>query len=199
MSKANYVRGRSTDALLNMSMSEFASLSKTQLRQVVSRLADTANKRIKRLQGAGVESIAARQAAQSGGKFTTRGKGLDELRAEYLRERDFLQSPTSTIKGAREVEREAVKNLKDIYGDDLRGVNIRQMLNDFYKLQEYDEEYQAQKLRYGFLYDQPIEQYGEQEKRDIKRLSRRLIELLNRSVAPGGVSYDGVSQWFDIE
>lgn len=199
MSRNSFVKGRSTDSLLNMTMREFANLSKTQLRQVVSRLADTANKRVKRLQSSNVESLAARQVAQSGGKFSTRGKDLDELRAEYLRERDFLKSPTSTVKGAREVEREAVTAIKNIYGDDLRGVNIRELLNDYYNLQDYDEDYQAQKLRYGHLYEQPIEAYSEDEKRDIKRLSRRLIELLNRNLAPGGNSYDGVSQWFDIE
>lgn len=199
MSSKSYIKGRSTDSLLNMSMREFAGLSKTQLRQVVSRLADTANKRVKRLQGAGVESLAARQVSQSGGKFSTRGKGIDELRAEYLREKSFLSSPTSTVKGARETEKEAINAMMNIYGDDLRGVDVRKLLNDYYKLQDYDEEYQAQKLRYGFLYDEPVEQYGEQEKRDIKRLSRRLIELLNRNLAPGGTSYDGVSQWFDIE
>lgn len=180
-------------------MREFAGLTKTQLRQVVSRLADTANKRVKRLQGAKVESLAARQVSQSGGKFSTRGKGLDELRAEYLREKSFLTSPTSTVKGAKSVESEAIKAMRDIYGEDLRGVDLRKLLNDFYKLQDYDEEFQAQKLRYGFLYDEPVETYGEEEKRDIKRLSRRLIDLLNRNLAPGGNSYDGVSQWFDIE
>lgn len=200
MSRNSFVKGRSTDSLLNMTMREFANLSKTQLRQVVSRLADTANKRVKRLQSSNVESLAARQVAQSGGKFSTRGKDLDELRAEYLRERDFLRSPTSTVKGAREVEREAVTAIKNIYGDDLKGVNVRELLNDYYKLQDYDEEYQAQKLRYGHLYEKkPVEAYSEDEKRDIKRLSRRLIELLNRNLAPGGNSYDGVSQWFDIE
>ena len=199
MSNKSFIKGRSTNSLLNMSMREFAGLTKTQLRQVVSRLADTANKRVKRLQGAKVESLAARQVSQSGGKFSTRGKGLDELRAEYLREKSFLTSPTSTVKGAKSVESEAIKAMRDIYGEDLRGVDLRKLLNDFYKLQDYDEEFQAQKLRYGFLYDEPVETYGEEEKRDIKRLSRRLIDLLNRNLAPGGNSYDGVSQWFDIE
>ena len=199
MSSKSFVKGRSSKSLLNMSMREFAGLTKTQLRQVVSRLADTANKRTKQLQKSGVESLAARQVSQSGGKFSSRGKGIDELRAEYLREKFFLTSPTSTVKGAREVEKDAISAMMDIYGEDLRGVDVRKLLNDFYKLQDYDEEYQAQKLRYGFLYDEPAEHYGEQEKRDIKRLSRRLIELLNRNLAPGGNSYDGVSQWFPIE
>jgi hypothetical protein len=44
-----------------------------------------------------------------------------------------------------------------------------------------------------------MEEYTEGEKEDIKRLSRRLVSLLNRNLAPGGKSYDGVSQWFDVD
>lgn len=199
MSSRSFVKGRSTDSLLNMSLREFAGLNKTQLRQVVSRLSDTANKRFNRVVGSKYESLAARQVMESGGKFSTRGKGIEELQAEYMRVRDFLKSPTSTIKGARAAENEAITTIKDIYGEDLTGVDIRSLIDSYYKLQNYDEEYQAQKLRYGFLYDKPVEVYGEQEKRDIRRLSRRLIEVLNKNLAPGGNGYDGVSQWFDIE
>ena len=200
MSRASYVRGRSTASLLDMSIGEFANLSKMQLRQVVSRLSDTANKRFRSLTKSGVESLALREAEESGGKFSTRGKGLDELRAEYLRVKDFLSARTSTVRGARSVQNEAIQDLKNIYGDDLRGVDIRQLLNDFYKLQNYDEEYQAQKLRYGYLLDgNKMEEYSEGEKDDIRRLSRRLVSLLNRNLAPGGKSYDGVSQWFDVD
>ena len=199
MSRRSYVKGKSTDSLLNMSLREFAGLGKTQLRQVVSRLADTANKRFARVVGSKYESFAARQVIESGGKFTTRGKGLEELQAEYMRVRDFLKSPTSTIKGARAAENEAIKTMREIYGDDLTGVDIRSLIDNYYKLQDYDEDYQSQKLRYGYLYDKPVEVYGEQEKRDVKRLSRRLIEILNQNLAPGGNNYDGVSQWFDIE
>lgn len=199
MNRRNFAKGKSTDSLLNISLREFAGLTKTQLRQVVSRIADTANKRLARVLGSKYESLAARQAMESGGKFSTRGKDLEELRAEYMRVRDFLKSPTSTIKGARAAENEAIQTMKDIYGDDLTGVDIRSLIDNYYKLQDYDEEYQAQKLRYGYLYDKPVEVYGEQEKRDVKRLSRRLIEILNNNLAPGGNNYDGVSQWFDIE
>ena len=199
LSRKSFVKGRSTDSLLNMSLREFAGLAKTQLRQVVSRLADTANKRFARVSGSKYESLAARQVVESGGKFSTRGKGLEELQAEYMRVRDFLKSPTSTIKGARAAENEAIKTIKDIYGDDLTGVDIRSLIDDYYKLQNYDEEYQAQRLRYGFLYDKPVEQYVGEEKYDIKRLSRRLIAILNKNLAPGGNGYDGVSQWFDID
>ena len=200
MSRASYVRGRSTASLLDLSIGEFANLTKTQLRQVVSRLSDTANKRMRSLIKSGVESFALREAEASGGKFSTRGKGLDELRAEYLRVKDFLIDRTSTVKGARAVQSDAIINLRDIYGDELQGVNIRKLLDDFYNLQKYDEEYQAQKLRYGHLLNEnKMEEYSEGEKDDIRRLSRRLISLLNRNLAPGGKNYDGVSQWFDVD
>lgn len=196
MSK-NRFAGKSISDIYSMSLRDFSQLNRSELRQAVSRLSSAANKRLKRLSESGVESLSARTVEQSGGKFSTRGKGLDELRAEFMRVKDFLKSSTSTVKGARQAERDAIQAVKDIYGEDLAGRDIRKMLDDFYKLQEYDEEYQAQKLRYGHLIDENNE-YTTEEKEDIRRLSRRLIDVFNRNLAPGGMSYDGVSQWFDI-
>lgn len=200
MSRASYVRGRSTASLLDMSIGEFSHLDKTQLRQVVSRLSDTANKRMQSLQKIEVLSKALRDSEKSGGKFSTRGRGLDELRAEYMRVRDFLNDRSSTVRGAKAVEKEIIKKITDIYGDDLQGVNVKKLLSDFFDLQDYDEEYQAQKMRYGHLIDtNNLEAYNEGELNDIRRLSRRLTSLINRELAPGGKSYDGVSQWFDVD
>mgnify|MGYP003302333208 CR=1 FL=1 len=200
MSRASYVRGRSTASLLDMSIGEFSRLNKTQLRQVVSRLSDTANKRMQSLQKTGVLSKALRDAEKSGGKFSTRGKGLDELRAEYMRVRDFLNDRSSTVRGAKAVEKDIIKKITDIYGEDLKGVDVRKLLSDFFDLQDYDEEFQAQKMRYGHLIDTTnMEAYNEGELNDIRRLSRRLTSLINRELAPGGKSYDGVSQWFDVD
>lgn len=200
MSKTSYVRGRSTASLLDMSIGEFSRLNKTQLRQVVSRLSDTANKRMQSLQKTGVLSKALRDAEKSGGKFSTRGKGLDELRAEYMRVRDFLNDRSSTVRGAKAVEKDIIKKITDIYGEDLKGVDVRKLLSDFFDLQDYDEEYQAQKMRYGHMIDtNNMEAYNEGELNDIRRLSRRLTSLINRELAPGGKSYDGVSQWFDVD
>lgn len=200
MNRRSYVKGRSTASLLDMSIGEFSQLNKTQLRQVVSRLSDTANKRMQSLQKTEVLSKALRDAEKSGGKFSTRGKGLDELRAEYMRVRDFLNDRSSTVRGAKAVEKEIIKKITDIYGDDLQGVNVKKLLSDFFDLQDYDEEYQAQKMRYGHLIDtNNLEAYNEGELNDIRRLSRRLTSLINRELAPGGKSYDGVSQWFDVD
>jgi len=200
LNRRSYVKGRSTASLLDMSIGEFSQLNKTQLRQVVSRLSDTANKRMQSLQKTEVLSKALRDAEKSGGKFSTRGKGLDELRAEYMRVRDFLNDRSSTVRGAKAVEKEIIKKITDIYGDDLQGVNVKKLLSDFFDLQDYDEEYQAQKMRYGHLIDtNNLEAYNEGELNDIRRLSRRLTSLINRELAPGGKSYDGVSQWFDVD
>lgn len=197
MSK-NRFSGKSISEIYSMSLRDFSQLNKSELRQAVSRLSSAANKRLKRLAESSVESLSARTIEQSGGKFSTRGKGLDELRAEFMRVKDFLKSPTSTVKGARQAEKDAIQAVKDIYGEDLAGRDIKKMLDDFYKLQDYDEEYQAQKLRYGHLLDENVNEYSTEELEDMRRLSRRLIDVFNRNLAPGGMSYDGVSQWFDI-
>lgn len=79
-------------------------LSRKELAPIVSRLAAAANKRIKRLEDKGMRTLAYQSVMESGGKFSVKGKNLNELRAEYMRAKLFLESKTSTIKGAKEVE-----------------------------------------------------------------------------------------------
>lgn len=198
MSKKSVFSGRSISSIVGMSFSEFAQLSKTELRQAVSRLASAANKRLKRLTSSGVVSQALYDVTESGGKFTTKGKGLDELRAEFSRVRDFLESPSSTVKGAKEIEKNIAKDVKSIFGVDFSPTQIRDIINDYIKTQNYDSKYQAQRLRYAKLYSKPIEVYSTDEKEDIKNISEQIVGLFERRLTPEGLHYDGVSQWFDV-
>ena len=63
-----------------MDIDEFAHLSKTELRQAVSKLASAANKRLKRMSQSELVSPAYIEAIDSGGKFSTRGKSELELK-----------------------------------------------------------------------------------------------------------------------
>lgn len=199
MSKRSYFRGRSTSSILNMGIDEFVDLSKSQLREAVSRIADTANKRMKSLQKAGLPSAALREAQTYGGRFTTRGKGLDELRAEFLRAKDFINAPSSTVKGARSILKQAEKAVKDIYGEDIpNNIDIQRLIDDYNNLQNEDVDYIAQKLRYGHLYDSDPAVMSDNQKSAVVDLSHRIAQLLERRLGPGGMDYDGVSQWFDL-
>lgn len=85
--------------LLKLSSEEISQLSEAQMRGIVEKLADVANKRIKRLKEAGFDELspALRMREQSGkSKFKIeKGMKLSELKTEYIKARTFL-SPTGT-------------------------------------------------------------------------------------------------------
>lgn len=83
-----------------------------ELRKETSRLASTANKRLQRLENAGLESSPAYQKwiAEGGQKFSVRGKSINEVQAEMARLRKFLDSKTSTIRGINATLKEMAAN-----------------------------------------------------------------------------------------
>lgn len=107
------VSGLSVKDILNMSIEKFNSLKLPDLRKVVGRLVSAGNKRLRTFERTGETSPATRYVEKSGGKFSTKGKTLNELRAEFARIRNFFSSSTSTVKGARQVRSETIKRLKE--------------------------------------------------------------------------------------
>lgn len=105
------VKGKNVEELSNLSLGEFSSLTRKELAKVVSRLSSTANKRIKRLEKNDINSPAYRSVESSGGRFSTRGKSLNELRSEYMRVTGFLKSKTSTVKGYKKVRKDLLQRL----------------------------------------------------------------------------------------
>ena len=119
-----------TKELLNLSSFEISKMKKTELRKVVQTLASTANKRLKRLGAKGISTPSSRQALQTG-KFSTKNKNINQLRAEYIRAKKFLQSKTSTITGFKKFQKEVKANLAQ------KGINIStDNLNDVFKVYE---------------------------------------------------------------
>lgn len=90
-----------TDEILQMSIGELKALDIKSLKKLVSRVADTANKRAERLANKGWLTSANRQLADSGGKISVKGKSTQtQLLRELTRARSYLAMKTSTIKGA---------------------------------------------------------------------------------------------------
>lgn len=95
-------------------------LTESQLRKEVQQLADAANKRAKRMQNADMWSPAEKGRERSGaGMFSTRGKNYNQLQAEFKRAKQYLESKTSTIAGAKEFR----QNVLDATNERL-GVNM---------------------------------------------------------------------------
>ena len=96
--------------LLNLSAETLNKMTRNELSKVVSQLGSTANKRMKRFEESGINSGVYSQTKKAG-KFSARGKTLNQLRNEYIREKQFLESKTSTIRGYRAVKKNFEENV----------------------------------------------------------------------------------------
>lgn len=106
------VSGMSINDIMNMGIKQFNKLTEPELRKVVGRLVSASNKRIRRMESSGIETPALRKVNKSGGVFSVKDKNLNQLRSEFSRAKSFLQSPTSSIKGYKEVQKKTVEGLK---------------------------------------------------------------------------------------
>lgn len=77
-------------------------MNEKELKKSVQELQKVVNKRydtLKKYNSPAYESL-----KESGGKIATKGKGLNQLRNEFKRARNFLQSKTSTVSGYFELQ-----------------------------------------------------------------------------------------------
>lgn len=99
------VSGLSTQDIVNLDANTINKLSRADLSKLTSRLVSSANKRLRRLEKTGNESLAYQSAMSSGGVFSTKGKNVNELRKEFARASKFIEQKTSTVKGARDYDK----------------------------------------------------------------------------------------------
>lgn len=99
-------KGKSIGEIADMSIEELNAMDRGTLAKAVSRLSSAANKRIKRIKEQGLETPATKSVDKSGGKFSTRGKSLNQLRSEFIRAKRFLANKTSTVKGYKAFKKE---------------------------------------------------------------------------------------------
>ena len=99
-------KGKTTKEISESSISDVNSWDRRTAARAVRRLADTANKRIKQFQDAGIEPPAYLMVMKSGGKFTIRGIDVNQLRSEFIRARNFLNMKTSTKRGYEKVKKD---------------------------------------------------------------------------------------------
>lgn len=106
----------------------------------MSRLASVANKRLARLENAGLENSPAYKKWVEDGqlKFGVKGKSHNELQRELSRLKNFITSETSTIRGVNSVLREMASNTGIKYKnlDDLRS-----KADKFFELSSKVEQY----------------------------------------------------------
>lgn len=93
------IKGISTSQILSMPMSQFEKYTPQQQREIVSKLASAANKRLSTFQRKGIVNPATLRMEMSGGKASVRGKTGEALKNELFRTKQFLKSDFSTQTG----------------------------------------------------------------------------------------------------
>lgn len=193
------VSGKSVQDILNMDINTFNKLNMSDLRKVVGRLVSAGNKRLRSFERAGESSPATRHIAKSGGAFSTKGKDLNALRAEYSRAKNFLQSKTGTRKGWKQMKKETIQGLKK------RGVEVTEsQFNDFWKayedLKEMSPEVANRGLKYSVLKD--VADMVTDTDKSADEIATALHENLSQiyeEQAGLNNGVDGVSGFFEIE
>lgn len=192
---SKFFKGKTVQDVLESDLLDFMSWGKPQLREAVSKLASAANKRLKRLQSAGLQSPALYEVAQSGGKFSTRNKTEGELRTEFLRAQQFLENPYSTVKEARQVMKETERRLAS------RNFSISQptynkLLSGYLDQRSKNPAIAERTLKYMLMRETEIVYPSEWS---VERAAQIMSSEFEQQYQPGGSQYGGVAEFFEIE
>lgn len=196
--KPSIVSGLSIQDILNIDSREFNKLNLSDLRQLTGRLVSAGNKRLRTFEKAGESSPAVRYVYKSGGKFSTRGKDLNALRAEFVRAKGFLQSATGTRKGWKRVKRETIKGLAK------HGVKVSERQFDsiwkiYEKLKEIDPSVANRGMKYTIL--RVVTDYMTDERTTVDEIIERMRNQLTNIYEEQAARDEntGVSSFFTID
>lgn len=130
------VNGLSIDDIMNKDWNDLAKLNLADLKALTQRLVSASNKRLKRLESSNVGdySSALQGRKKSGGRFSTKGKNINELRSEFRKAKTFLKSKTSTITGTRKVINTMSKKITGSGLDKVGGFKSERTYKRFWNL-----------------------------------------------------------------
>lgn len=192
------VSGMSVNDILNMDIDTFNKLGLSDMRKVVGRLVSAGNKRLRSFERAGESSPATRHVAKSGGAFSTKGKDLNALRAEYTRARNFLTSRTGTRVGWKKVKKDTTQALKK-QGVDVSPEQFDDLWTAYEDLKELDPEVATKKLKYAVLTD--VSNMLEDKSASPDEIATELhskLDLIYEQRAEIENGSDGVSGFFEL-
>ena len=200
MAMKNPFKGKSTETILNTDIDTLNSWDKSTISKAVRRLADTANKRIKGFEKKGIESPAILNVKKSGGKFSTRGKTLNQLRTEFIRAKNFLKMKTSTQKGYEKVKQDFFDRVEATTAQKISLTD--EDLNKFWRLYDKSESTitpfikgseQGQKL----VFDIFIKNNNESEEDILKRIYDK-FDLYYEEQEENSRDYAGTSDFYSV-
>lgn len=191
------VSGMTIDDIMNIDYDTFSQLSHADLKKVTSRLISAANKRIKRMEKAGMSTPAMR-AVQRGGALSVKNKNLNQVRSEYIRARQFLGYETSSFKGWNAVVKETIKSLNNI-GVNIDAEHFNELWELYEKMKEADHRVSDRQHKYNVLRELAYQiMHNDEEKTGdeiIADVQSRITELYEAHMEVEN-EFDGVSQFF---
>ena len=193
------VSGMSVQDILNMDIDTFNKLNTSDLRKVVGRLVSAGNKRLRSFERSGESSPATRHVSKSGGAFSTKGKDLNALRAEYTRAKNFMQAKTGTRKGWKQVKKETIKGLKK-QGVEMSESQFDDVWKAYEDLKELSPEVANRGLKYSVLKD--VADMVTDTDKSADEIATALHDNLSQiyeEQAGLNNGVDGVSGFFEIE
>lgn len=197
--KPSIVSGLTVNDILNMNINTFNSLNTPDLRKVVGRLVSAGNKRLRSFERVGESSPATRYVEKSGGAFSTKGKDLNALRAEFMRAKNFLKSKTGTRKGWKQTKKEIIKGLKK-QGVDMPERKFDEVWKAYEDLKEMSPDVANRGLKYSVLKE--VADMVTNTDKSADEIATAVLENLaqiyeERAVLNNGIN--GVSGFFEIE
>ena len=180
--------------ILEYNWDDIRKMKRSELARITSTLSSAANKRIKRFEKADETSPAYAQAMKTG-KFSVAGKNVNQLRAEFTRAKQFLESRTSTVRQWKVVQKETVNTLSSM-GVNIPKEDVKEVMKLYGKLKSEFPDLVASSDIYAPTIQQIYDriQQGEQPDAIIDDMKSLMIEgyeqreRLNNEFDLGGVS-----------
>lgn len=190
------VSGKSTNQILSMDVDTLNKLGKKDLQKITGRLVSAANKRIRRAKEKGVDSPAFAYIRDNGGKFSTKGKTLNQLRSEFVKAKNFLEAETSTVKGAEQFKAESISLLKDV-GVNVSNENFDTVMKAVTNLMRNNKQVASRGMKYRMQEEAEIlAKQGYTQEQIESELDAKINKLYEKMIDEYNI--DGTQQFFDM-
>ena len=172
-------------------------------RKKISRLVSLANKRLKRLENAGLNDSPAYQKWVEAGaeKFSVKGKDHNELQRELSRLKNFIESETSTVRGVNNVLKQMAQNTGIEYSN---MQELKDNAKTFFELSSKVEQYLrtvddiASSIGYQKIWES-INQYVKDERitlKDAKMNIDQMIKVVTDMLKASNNRYIDQDNWW---
>lgn len=145
--------------ILKTPLKKLMSMSREDLAKETSKLVSAANKRLRRFEKAGITTPATAYVEKHGGRFSTAGKTIEQLREEFQRLKGFFEAETSTRQGYNRWERRVASAIEERTGADYSALSPEEK-SLFWKAYAHTEEANPDAV-HGGNYSDTMEQIVE--------------------------------------